>query len=141
MTIFSPKEKSLNRPLGLTAEAVAGLKVKIQFYVSNEEEIFLGYNLYSSKASITDADFINDEMINLILPQGQEPSFSYSYQDVNTHKKVTKTLEYFDGKRVKFECGQKYFFRMRAYGEGGTKSQGSNSASDTAFKDIRGECN
>jgi len=134
MTIFAPKEKNLNRPLGLSVEAVDDLKFKIKFYVSNEEEIFLGYNLYSSKAAITDADFINSEMINLILPEGQEPSFSYSFEDVDTNKKVSKTLQFYDGKRVKFECGQKYFFRMRAYGEGGTKSQGSNPASGTAFK-------
>jgi hypothetical protein len=140
MTIFAPKEKNLTRPLGLSVEAVSGLKFKIRFYVSNQEEIFLGYNLYSSKASITDADFINDEMLNLILPKGHVPSFAYSRDDFDPKKPEVKIIEFFDGKRVKFECGQKYYFRMRAYGEGRKKSPGSNSASDTAFKDTSGDC-
>ena len=139
-TIYAPKESSLDRPLGLEVTPIANQKFQISYFVTNQEEIFLGYNLYVSKISITDSDFGENPLVNHLLPEGEQPTFPYSKLDFDSETAQNETIEFFDGVRLQFECDQEYFFRLRAFGEGGRHSQPSNEDSGIAFKTAGVDC-
>jgi hypothetical protein len=140
-TVFAPKETFLSRPLGVSVTALDDREFRFSYFVSNEEEIFLGYNLYASKAPITDGDFqIIDQsrLVKLILPFGEEPTFAWTFSDANSVEAKNEDIRYFDGISLRFECGQRYYFRLRAMGEGKTYSRPSNEVSAVAQNDSGG---
>lgn len=134
-SVLAPEENKLKRPLGLEIEALSDYRFALSFYVMNQEEIFTGYNLYASRSEITDADFFHNDLVQLVLPEGEQPTFAYNKSQFNTVNKERQVLRFFDGQRIRFEACQRYFFRIRAHSDIGRQSPGSNEVSAVAQDD------
>lgn len=103
---------------------------KLSFYVTNQEEEFIGYNLYITQSySSTD----NTATTKPYLPDGLEPSFSYTKADASTlaANLKTQTITAFSPppSPVFFQYCTYYYFRMRAVLRNGTTSTASPQAS------------
>ena len=95
----------------------------IQYYLTNQEEGFVGYNLYMSTVNISPDDPVSGPY----MPQGYEPSFPHVDQNPDTTKAITQRVTHFrppPGERP-FDLCEKYFFRLKATTRSGIESSAS----------------
>ena len=122
----SPQFVSLN----FVSTAAGERQFDIEYYVTNEEAEFLGYNLYINTVPASLESFLIEQDENIYLERGVQPSFSHVDDPVSseptdlktqriTHRKAPPVPEPF------YEC-LLYFFRLRAYLRGDFESEASN---------------
>ena len=102
----------------------------IQYYVSNEEAGFLGYNLYINTIPASLESFLTEQDKNIYLERGIQPSFNHVDDPVSTKPADLKTQRITHAKAPPvpepfYKC-LLYFFRLRAYLRGAFESEASN---------------
>lgn len=127
-TSIPSNDADLAPPEDFTVTALSGERFQISYYVTNEEDIFDGYNLYISRVEITDS------MLNTLIPlnlTGSEPTFSHRPEDYDPFTNIDEVISTQDG-ITGFSSGTTYYFRMTAHSYTATESIGSGNESATA---------
>lgn len=94
------------------------IEFDIQYYVTNLEDEFVGYNLYISTSSIS-PDLIQAGIgINAYLPNGREPTYFHSKEEASTQSTNLKTQRVPNLKpapsEIPFQLCERYYFRLKA---------------------------
>ncbi len=115
----------------------------LEYYVSNEEPDFIGYNLYISTAPSSLRSYLLATQDGLYLPRGIEPSFSHSGEPASNAPAdlKTQTISHRTAPPVPepfYEC-QVYYFRFAAYLRGGFRSEASDEV-QTCASDNPSSC-
>ncbi|MDH5656866.1 MAG: hypothetical protein OEZ34_13215 [Spirochaetia bacterium] len=114
------------------------IEFDLRYYITNQEQEFIGYNLYSSTTA-TSAQNTGYGAI-IYLPRGIEPSFDHIGATPSTLSTdiVTQRLTDFKASPspIAFQLCEKYFFRLQAVLQNGIKSNLSNQAEACAITDI-----
>lgn len=89
----------------------------VQYYITNQEDGFLGYNLYIDSSATSAEAALGGVTGDPFLPSGVEPSFPHADDPADTSTLVTQRVEYFrppPGLEF-FQVCELYFFRITAY--------------------------
>lgn len=128
--ILYDDNESLAAPTTLSVNAVGGSTFQVNYKVENKEDSFIGYNLYISTSSITDADISN---MLPVSPKGNIPSFRHDTTQYNlSFQKEIKTYQKKSSPFIltmPFKQGKKYYFRICAYSRNGKTSTPSKQVS------------
>jgi hypothetical protein len=117
------------------------LEIKIEFdldyYVTNQEPEFIGYNLYISTASTSTQSNMG---ASLYLPNGNEPSFPHQGDSPSTASTDLITQRVTNLKPppspIAFTLCEKYYFRMQAVTRNGVYSAPGNQVAACAIADV-----
>lgn len=110
------------------------IEFDIEYYVTNQENEFLGYNLYISSTSTSPEAPVTGPY----LPVGYDPSFPHLKQEVNTTTLITQRISHFKpppGERP-FDLCEMYYFRLRAYTRNDVESEPSPQIAVCAVEDV-----
>lgn len=132
--IIYEKTETLDTPSTPSVTAQAGKKFSISYTVENDEDTFIGYNLYVSTSSISDSD------VSSLLPvsdNGNIPTVSHQKdEEGQSEQYVVSAYREENGGFVipmSFTAGKKYYFRLCAYSRLGKLSTPSTETSATAL--------
>ncbi len=91
------------------------IEFDVSYYVTNQEDEFIGYNLYMKTSTSSPDDRGGG---NPYLPEGTEPTFHHTNVEVDTAAAslVTQRVSYFVAppSQVSFYFCEEYFFRLAA---------------------------
>ena len=127
---YPPAERPSILSVNFVSTARGERQFDIEYYVTNEEVDFLGYNLYISTVPASLESFLLVEKKGkAYLERGVEPSFIHADDPVSTNTADLKTQNIKDHRPPPapepfYEC-LLYFFRLRAYLRGGLGSEAS----------------
>jgi hypothetical protein len=115
------------------------IQFDLEYYVTNVDEGFLGYNLYITTATTSAEATVTGIGVSPYLPRGVEPSFSHGASDASTKSLDLKTRRVTHqipppGEKQFYLC-EKYFFRMAAYTRSGVESTAGPEVAACATKD------
>jgi hypothetical protein len=112
------------------------IQFEVDYYVTNTENEFAGYNLYIS--SLTESPDARTSGTPY-LPAGIMPSFHHTSSEANTSSKslITKSVLYASAppNQINFQLCEKYFFSLAAYSTTGNSSFQSPQKSGCAVMD------
>lgn len=113
------------------------IEFDIQYYVTNKENEFIGYNLYISTSSIS-PDLVQAGIgINPYLPEGREPTFFHTKEEASTLSSniITKRIPNLKPapSEIPFQICEKYYFRLKAVLRNGITSAPSPEVSSCAI--------
>ncbi|MCB1320967.1 MAG: hypothetical protein KDK34_11980 [Leptospiraceae bacterium] len=133
-----------------TDETPARYEFDVSYYITNQEDGFLGYNLYvnssTSAAEGTFAPVSGDPY----LPDGTRPSFKHAGSVASTASAdlITRRVDNFKAAPApeNFQLCELYYFRLTALVRNGLESSGSVEVSkcaalDTALCPVGSACN
>jgi len=89
----------------------------VQYFITNQEEGFLGYNLYIDSSATSAEAALGGVTGDPYLPQGVEPSFVHADDPADTSTLISRRVEFFrppPGLEF-FQVCELYFFRITAY--------------------------
>ncbi len=115
----------------------------VSYYISNEESLFLGYNLYVALAPSSLAKLLAGQTDNLYLARGIAPSFPHADDAPSADSAALQSQELFYRNPPPvvepfYRC-QLYYFRLTAYLKGGYESEASPELSLCSSMDA-GSC-
>lgn len=100
---------------------------KVSYYVTNQEDEFIGYNLYVSKTVLSSEAIITGAAGSPYLPDGIDPTFRHTKDEASTLSTdlKTQTVAYFKPppSPEHFQYCRVYYFAMRAVLLNGQYSQ------------------
>ncbi|MCS7204833.1 MAG: hypothetical protein NZ853_03975 [Leptospiraceae bacterium] len=106
------------KPVEIQQNNQIRIEFDIYYYVTNTEDEFVGYNLYISTSTIS-PDLIQAGIgISPYLPQGYEPTFFHTKDEVSVEsskiqKKRVPNLKPHPSE-IPFQICERYYFRLRA---------------------------
>ncbi|MBI3394770.1 MAG: hypothetical protein HY042_02935 [Spirochaetia bacterium] len=127
-----------------------GVEFNVNFYVTNQEDGFLGYNLYISTSSTSAQSTLGGFTSGPYLPNGVAPSFPEAGKPASTASTalVTQRIQYQKPPpgEIQIQLCEKYFFRMTALVRNNIESAASTelpacAAANTALCPKGGPCN
>ena len=121
----------------LTPDLRIKMEFDLEYYVTNSEEGFLGYNLYIQTSTSAAETQVTGIGVPPYLPHGIQPSFSHVGEVPDTKNLVTKRITHQTPPpgEIPFDLCEKYFFRMTAITRAGTQSPPSAEKSVCAARD------
>jgi hypothetical protein len=122
---------------------------KIYYYVTNQEDEFIGYNLYISQAFLSSESIIAGSAGAPYLPDGVDPTFRHSKSEASTASANLKNHIVANFKAAPspeaFQYCRVYYFALRAVVSNGQFSQPgpqlSSCLTDTNFCPTSNDCN
>lgn len=132
--IASPAIVSVRPVEAGTGFADYRIEFDLGYYVTNQEEGFLGYNLYISTSTTSAEAAVGGSSTGIYLPSGTAPSFPHVGSTVSTSSLQTQRLTHLKpppGEKP-FQLCEKYFFRMTALVRNGLESNASAEKSSCA---------
>jgi hypothetical protein len=122
---------------------------RVSYYVTNQENEFIGYNLYISKFLLSSEAIITGRAGAPYLPDGLDPTFRHTKDEASTLSTNLKTqsVPYFRPPPAPehFQYCRTYYFTMRAVLRNGQYSQPgpqlSSCLTDANFCPTINQCN
>ncbi|MBE7437498.1 MAG: hypothetical protein HS115_03505 [Spirochaetales bacterium] len=135
--LSSEESKDLSYAVDLSGQYI--IQFDLDYYVTNLDEGFLGYNLYITSSTTSAEAAVTGIGVGPYLPLGVEPSFAHTRADTSTKASDIRTRRITHqipppGEKHFFLC-EKYFFRLAAYTRSGVESQAGPEAAACAAKD------
>lgn len=117
------------------------IQFDITYFITNQSEGFLGYNLYITSSSTAAEASVSGLGTQAYLPDGVEPSFPHPGEtaDAHTDSRITKRVTNFQeapGGETAFDICNLYFFRITALTRSGVESNPSPELSSCAAVDT-----
>ncbi len=113
------------------------IEFDIFYYVTNQEDEFIGYNLYISTSSISPNLVQAGIGISPYLPSGYEPTFFHTKEEASTESINLKQKRIPNLKpapsEIPFQLCEKYYFRLKAVLRNGIESSPGPEISSCAF--------
>ncbi len=118
ITVGSPAIIDIKPISYLTSDNKIRIEFDIYYFVTNTQDEFIGYNLYITP-SITSPDLIQAGIIGTpYLPNGHEPSFYHSKEEVSTNSIDIKIQRIPNLKpapsEISFQLCERYYFYLKA---------------------------
>ncbi len=110
------------------------IEFDLGYYVTNQEEGFLGYNLYISTSNTSAEAALGGSSTGIYLPSGTSPSFPHVGATATTATLLKQRITHQKpppGEKP-FQLCEKYFFRMTALVRNGLESNPSAERSSCA---------
>jgi hypothetical protein len=122
---------------------------KVSYFVTNQEDEFIGYNLYVSKVLLSSEAIITGTAGSPYLPDGLDPTFRHTKDEASTLSTdlKTETISYFKPppSPESFQYCRVYYFALRAVLLNGQYSQPGPQLSacitDANFCPTTNDCN
>ena len=137
-TVSSPAIVSVTPVETITDSLDLIYEFDLQYYITNSEEGFLGYNLYITTSTSSAEATIAGIGTNPYLPLGIQPSFSHVGEEANTSTITTQRITHRNPppNESAFELCEKYYFRLSAVARSGVVSIPGAEASSCAATDT-----
>ncbi len=138
--VYPPASAPSILNLSVFSDAEGRESFRLQYFVTNQESDFLGYNLYISRVPTSLESLLAgspNRGNNRYLSRGISPDFLHANDPIDTSSPITQLIYYRKAPPVPepFYSCRLYFFKIRAYLRGGFESFPSSEVSQCFSSD------